>query len=89
MAIISCGFASVGDLLGIGEEVAHDLVERRLVGNGHAAATGEKVHGLLEAFVVGTEDYGAAVDGGFERVVDANSEASADVGDGGVSVDGG
>lgn len=74
---------------GVGGEGVHDVGEVVGAGDLDASATGLEFLSLLELMVVGTEDDGEIPYCCLGEVVDAVAEATADIGDGAVLIDGG
>lgn len=70
-------------------ELVHDTGEVVGIGDLDASAAGLEFLGFLELMVVGTEDDGEIPYCCLGEVVDAVAEATADIGDGAVLIDGG
>ncbi len=89
MAIAASGLAGSRKFVGIGEEVVDESVKGRFILDTEAAAAIDEVDSLLKAFMVGAKEYGAGIYSRLESVVYAHAEATADVCERGVAVDGG
>ena len=74
--------------VGVSEERIEASREGGRVGDGEGAAASDEVEGLAKLAVVGAEEYGDGVNRSLGGVVDAVAEATTDVGDAGVAIDG-
>ena len=85
--VVVAGLRGLAVGVGVGEERLQVRRHLAAVGMGEAAAAGDDVLGLLELVVVGAEEDGLAEGDGFQYVVDAHTEAAADIGHIGIAVE--
>ena len=87
--IVGTCFATLVTELVVRDEARDDGVEAVIVGHLEAALTCQQVLSLLEALVVGTEQYGNTPHSRFRHVVNAYAEAAAHISNLAVTIDGG